>query len=330
MVAAAGAGRAPRRGRPEGARRACRPADGRLVPRGARAAASVDARRDRGARPATRTSSRRRARGAPRLAAAPSDGRGTAARSRSPTRSRRPTGATIVLSTTLPGRCHAGARRPLRLAARALGLRRRRRGRARGRHDQGGRRRRARDRDPRACSLWVVQTPQVFRRESLRGRSRAATCARLRRRPAGRGGRRRHPHRRGPAAEPEGHDRPGSPDRGAAARREARDVMLTDYHTHLRPDETGPTAGAYFTEATCALPRGRGRAGHRGARLLRARPPLPRGARRLAPSLLGGVRRRRPRRLRRVPARDASGRPPGQARPRARLRARPRGADRAR
>ena len=80
--------------------------------------------------------------------------------------------------------------------------------------------------------------------------------------------------------------------------------MLTDYHVHLRPDEPDTPAGALLhRRERRALPGGRRRRRDRRARHLRAHPPLPPGARRLAPSLLGRAGPRRPRRLLRVPRR---------------------------
>ena len=77
--------------------------------------------------------------------------------------------------------------------------------------------------------------------------------------------------------------------------------MLTDYHLHLRPDEEGTTLRAllHHRERRSLPRRRRGRRG-RGARRLRARLPLPPGARPLAPPALAEQRPRRPRRLLRV------------------------------
>ena len=53
--------------------------------------------------------------------------------------------------------------------------------------------------------------------------------------------------------------------------------LLTDYHTHLRPDDTEATAERYFTERNVRpLPRGGRRARRLRPRVLRARAPLPR------------------------------------------------------
>ena len=100
--------------------------------------------------------------------------------------------------------------------------------------------------------------------------------------------------------------------------------MLTDYHLHLRPDEDGhPARALLHRRERRALP-GRRRGGRdRGARRLRARLPLPPGARPLAPPALGRKRPRRPRRLLRVRPRDAAA-----AGDRVRLRPRRRGPDR--
>ena len=111
--------------------------------------------------------------------------------------------------------------------------------------------------------------------------------------------------------------------------RGSRPRLLTDYHTHLRPDDPEATAERYFTEAQRGpLPRGGSRARRLGHRVLGARAPLPAGARRLAPSLLGGERGRRPGRVRRLRPEGARCRAPGEARHRDGLRAGPRGADR--
>ena len=64
--------------------------------------------------------------------------------------------------------------------------------------------------------------------------------------------------------------------------------MLTDYHLHLRPDEDGTTSERYFTAENVErylAAAGGGR--DRGAGRLRARLPLPPGARPLAPPALG-------------------------------------------
>ena len=67
--------------------------------------------------------------------------------------------------------------------------------------------------------------------------------------------------------------------------------MLTDYHLHLRPDEpdTPPEALLHRRERR-SLPRRRRGGRDRGARRLRARLPLPPGARALAPPVLGRER----------------------------------------
>ena len=67
--------------------------------------------------------------------------------------------------------------------------------------------------------------------------------------------------------------------------------MLTDYHLHLRPDEDGTTVGALLhRRERRPLPRRRRGGRDRGARRLRARLPLPPGARPLAPPALGRER----------------------------------------
>ena len=83
--------------------------------------------------------------------------------------------------------------------------------------------------------------------------------------------------------------------------------VLTDYHVHLRPDDPDATAERYFTAENVdryleAAARGR----DRGARRLRARPPLHRRARDLGPPVLARERARRPRRLLRVRTHDAA------------------------
>jgi hypothetical protein len=51
--------------------------------------------------------------------------------------------------------------------------------------------------------------------------------------------------------------------------------MLTDYHTHLRPDDLGASAKEYFTEANVSrYVETAEERGISGARLLRARLPL--------------------------------------------------------
>ena len=81
--------------------------------------------------------------------------------------------------------------------------------------------------------------------------------------------------------------------------------MLTDYHVHLRPDEPrSAAADDYFTAENVdryLAAAGGGR--DRGARRLGARLPLPAGARRVGPPVLGRARPRRPRRLLRVRSR---------------------------
>ena len=68
-------------------------------------------------------------------------------------------------------------------------------------------------------------------------------------------------------------------------------LMLTDYHVHLRPDGAGTTAAEYFTPANAERYREAAeRARDRRARRLRARLPLPPGARRLAAPVLARER----------------------------------------
>ena len=85
-----------------------------------------------------------------------------------------------------------------------------------------------------------------------------------------------------------------SPPRTTCGRRSAPRMtrqLLTDYHTHLRPDVGDTPPERYFTEANVRrYLDGRGRARRHRARLLRARVPLPGGARHLAAPVLGGVR----------------------------------------
>ena len=84
------------------------------------------------------------------------------------------------------------------------------------------------------------------------------------------------------------------------------DGVLTDYHLHLRPDEPDTPPERYFTAENVEryLEAAASRR-DRGARRLRARLPLRRGARALAPSVLAGAGKRRPRRLLRVRPQDA-------------------------
>ena len=83
--------------------------------------------------------------------------------------------------------------------------------------------------------------------------------------------------------------------------------MLTDYHLHLRPDEddTPPSATSPPRTSTATSPPPTA-AGIEELGRLRARLPLPPGARPLAPPVLGGAGARRPRRLLRVRPRHAA------------------------
>ena len=178
------------------------------------------------------------------------------------------------------------ADRPLRGAARALGLRRRRRGGARRRHDQGGRRRRPRHRDARPqpacgrCRRRRSSAPRSLRAALDAGRPRRAptTTPSWSRRPAATcGSSRRRAHNIKVTTQ----HRPAG--RGAAARSATRrQLMLTDYHTHLRPDDPDASAERVLHGGQRrALSRGgAAERGHRRARVLRARLPVPRGARR--------------------------------------------------
>ena len=134
-----------------------------------------------------------------------------------------------------------------------------------------------------------MQTPQVFRRAALE-RALAAGDDVLarghRRRVARRGAGRRRAGRAVAAGELQGHDAARPPGRRALL---AISAVLTDYHVHLRPDDpdTARRRGLHDRQRR-ALPRGRRGARDRRARRLRARLPLPPGARRLGPPVLAG------------------------------------------
>ena len=104
-------------------------------------------------------------------------------------------------------------------------------------------------------------------------------------------------------------------------------AVLTDYHVHLRPDDRESTpAEEFFTRCERrSLPASGRRGRHRGARGLRAHPPVRGRAGDLGAPVLARERARRPRRLLRVRALDRSA--PGD---RDGLRPRPRGPDRER
>ena len=251
--------------------------------RGAGGRRVVDAGGDRGARRATRTrSSASRREAAPGLAVAVVTGRREplgVGRDRARGGRRR---AWSCWSTTPRGRCDAGAVRPLRRAARALGLRRRGRGRAGGRHDQGGRRRRPGARDARARA-----TCGRCRRRRCSGADAPAPGAgggrpraRLRRRPAGRGRRRRRAVVEAPRHNLKVTTRPTSGSRSCCSR-SGREASAADAdrlphapapgrHRRRPPSATSRSATSRrYLEAAA-------RAGHLRARLLRARAPVPR------------------------------------------------------
>ena len=148
--------------------------------------------------------------------------------------------------------------------------------------------------------LWAVQTPQVFRAESLRralNSGRRDPGRRHRRRLARGGGRGLGAARGSAAGEHQGHHRERPRARGDGA-------VLTDYHVHLRPDDDDSPAAALLHRRQCrALPRGGRRARDRGAGSVRAHPPLRAVARRLDAPVVPALGRRRRGRVRRLPAR---------------------------
>ena len=186
------------------------------------------------------------------------------------------------------------------------------------------------------ASLWIVQTPQVFRGAALRGRSRrAGPRARLRRRPARRGRRWRRARRRGAASESQDHDAARPARSRSCCSRSGREtpcaaMMLTDYHTHLRPDDPDASAERVLHggQRRRYLERGRRARASRSSGFSEHVYRFRAGARRLAPPVLGGERHRRPRRLRRVRAGDEDAGHPVKLGHRDGLRARARERDR--
>ena len=310
-LAAGGLGRAPGRGGPEGAGRAGRPADGRLVPAGARGRRS-DRRVVIAAPPVRATLAPIAGEVAPGLPAHVVPGR------RQPlgVGRQRARGApeartwSLVHDAARP-LVDAGAVRPLRERARALGLRRRRRGRAGDRHDQGGRCRRPRDRRPStaaACGRFRRR-----RRSGPRPLARALAAGRPRRAPtttpssSRRRGRRAD--RRSPAPEHQGHDPARPADRGAAARAaRAVDADRLPHPSAPRRRRTRRRSATSPRRTCAAISSGRGERGIAelgfSEHVYRFREALdvwrhPSGSE---------CAHRRPRRLRRVPARAATAR----------------------
>ena len=305
VVAAGGAGERLGAGDPEGAGAARRTADGRLGAwrpwrRRERVSIAVIAR-------SARARARRRggrARVAPRL---PSPSRPAArrARSRSPTRS--PRSARATRSWSARRRAAAGHARELfdrcveRLehwgcdgvvaAARAVDTIKE--------ADAGGRVIATLER----ASLWVVQTPQVFRpRRPAQGARRRATS--------------RARHDDAQLVEAVGGDiRVVEAPRQNLKVTTQQDLRIAELllagagdadrlpHAPAAGRRRAPPRREYFTERNVArYRRRRAGAGDRRARLRRARLPVPRGARRLAPPVLGGEARGLARRLRGVRA----------------------------
>ena len=183
-----------------------------------------------------------------------------------------------------PAARHPRADRPLRGAAPQVGLRRRRGRGARRGHDQGGRRGRPGDRDPGAQPpVGDPDAAGLHRRASCARRSTQATSRAPTTTPswwsgsAATSGSSRRPARTS-------RSRPSTicGSRSGCWKRGMATLMLTDYHTHLRPDVADTPPAQYFTEDNVRryLDARRGSKGIERAGLLRARLPLPREPRR--------------------------------------------------